>query len=277
MGIAINGKNTKIAINGKQYIGAAINGKKVYENPSPPKTYIAEGTSTTNALLNIFNNNNGVKGNLIVTIAGNDWTTLSQYAPDIGIALDFVCYQWLTGIGVPLNFAKLKSAGNHFMSSNRVFNQPISFPMLESVGGGSTLVSGFMGNCHAFNQNIHFEKLVNIDGNFMANLYGMNQKNISFGSFVWPGGATASRNLLVVDSINYNFITIIFNKQQTRTAVLPSGVSMIFRNRTTDTQTHDRVNLRIRQGSAAVSVSAKTWAGHTFASVTLIDEHGNAV
>jgi len=132
-----------------------------------------------------------------------------------------------------------------FLSGNNVFNHPLSFPMLTSL----EMSVGVGGLPNVFNNTISFDKWV------VGNQSGL------FGS------ASASTN----------FITAEFRAVQNVATLSGSTSSIWFRYRDTDNTTHNYVHLRIRQGSANVNVANKTWAGHTFASVTLIDEFGNAV
>ena len=238
------------AINNTKIHGAAIQGIKIY-SAGPPPTYIAEGSS-------IYKNNNGTKGSLITTITKNDWTTLSLYAPYIEIALADVCRGW-TGVGVPLNFAILKSTGNHFMYDTKEFNQPIEFPMLENL---NTTCSYFMSNCYAFNQNLVFQKAIRFGSAFMvgADVFA---KKITFAKFIITSSATS---FLVSGYANRPLITLEFKTPQTAASLHNSFCYM----RPDNTTNHSTVDLRIHKDSLNVNVANKTWAGHTFRSITLI-------
>ena len=223
-----------------------------------PITYIAEGESGGSYRCFIYKNNGGQKGSLVVTITRHNWATFSQYASEIEIALDNVCSSW-TGVGVPLNFAKLKSAGKSFMGSCQQFNQIILFPMLENTE------LNFMNGCYAFNQDIDFPLLEITKNNFMYDCIALNNKKITFHKLKIN---SANGNFMEVYSgnANTNIIALEFQLEQNMVS-LPTGFC---RSRNTYNNIHGYVDLRIRQGSANVNATNKTWAGHTFRSVTLI-------
>ena len=261
-------------INGKQVNTAFMNGIKVYSNAPPPTPglYIAEGERSAYNRCFIYENNNGQKGNLVDTIARNnwdilaaqnDWNTFAQYAPEIEIALDDVCNGWTAGIGVPLNFAKLKTVGNAFLGGCSEFNQEILFPMLTTAG--NSLLSG----CLSFNQDISFPMLTTIGFSFMNGCLslGINNSNIKI----------SLGKQLLLDNIHQNWfdsssanlndkINIEFQGLQT-ISTLPSKFC---RYRGPTLTEHSPVNLYIKDGSANVDVAHKTWAGHIFGNITLI-------
>jgi hypothetical protein len=90
MGFAINGKKGGTSVNGKN-IGGAMNGELMMTGDKV--TYIAEGERNSSLYrCFIYENNNGVKGELVEIIERYNWERLAYYAPKIEIALDNVCY-----------------------------------------------------------------------------------------------------------------------------------------------------------------------------------------
>ena len=244
MPLLVNGTDIKdIKVDNVDMNIVNIDGVKVWERVVVPSgTFIAECSRTSPRNCYIYENNNGNKGNLVTTIAQNDWTTLAQYAPDIEIALDYVGFSW-SGVGVALNFAKLKTAANDFIYGCTQFNQPLSFPMLTTMGNYT------MQSFTNFNNTISFDK--------------------------WVVGTQEA--FITLSSASTNFITAEFRAVQNVATLSGTNTTIWFRYRDTNDTTHNYVHLRINKDSANVNVANKTWAGHTFASVTLIDEFGNAV
>jgi len=114
--------------------------------------------------------------------------------------------------------------------------------MLESIDG-----DGFMRYCDIFFQNISFYKLIITSGN---------------------------RYFLQTRNVINQALTIELRAVQTITT-RPS--SFLGNRVATSSSATSYVHLRIREGSAGVNAAGRTWAGMWFASITLIDEHGNAV
>ena len=236
---------------------------EVWKKATTPGRYIAEGDLNTvngNYRVRICNNNNGVKGSVVTTIAKNQWETLAQYAPEIAICENDICREW-TGVGVPLNFAKLTKIGNIFLYNCTTFNQPISFPQLVEAGDGLIQL------CYAFNQELHFPQLTKLG---YATMYqGGNWSNkVTFDKLVMT--SNIARNFINNGSVNNSIITVEFRTRQTISALNNNGTETSFYYRNTANTIHSYVDLRIATGSTNVNVAARTWAGHTFRSVTLI-------
>ena len=291
-------KNNDICFSGDKIATEYYVGDKVYEGfTEPPGLYIAEGRNVSGGfVIDIFENNDGIKGNLVDTILKDDWQTLSEYAPEIEIALDRVINGW-TGVGVPLNFAKLKTIGNYFSSAT--FNSEVLFPKLEKVGESFLSMSNdfnkpislpnlkvvgqsFMAGCMNFNQKIIFPSLITTSLSFMmlntnlGELSPISTSNVIFSKLIMNSTNMSSRFLGFNASNFYSnkYIRVRFETLQTTSSFWGTSTNnanyIPFIGRNTNSNIHNYVDLEIKNGSANVNVANRTWAGHTFRSITLI-------
>jgi len=235
--------------------------------------FIAQGvlvSGNPNGNIEIYENNNGVNGALVETIARHDWQRMAFYAPEIAICRDYVMWSW-TGVGVPLNFAKCTEIGNMSINQCTQFNNPVLFPNLKTVG------SGFMWRFLVFNHSIFLPKLEVINNTFLNGLDAIGNNLANSPSVIALGGknllTTANSSSFLGASVtptSIRYIKVRFLDMQNITALDTGTTTKAFRFRDTDNLIHNTVDIELPNGSAAVNVPNRTWAGHTFKSVTLI-------
>jgi len=155
-----------------------------------------------------------------------------------------------------LDFLRMTTAGNNFMYNCSSFNHPISFPVLVSAG------SGFMGNCNSFINSLSFPELQTGNIQFMINKgsgYFELANKLTFEKFIVSN--SYNEFLREVKHSCYEFRAV---------QSLTNRPAQSLNNST-------NVDLRLRQGSAGVNLSTRTWLSIVWKSITLIDGSGNAI
>ena len=176
-----------------------------------------------------------------------------------------------TGVGEPLNFAKCTEIGNMSINQCTQFNNPVLFPNLKTVG------FSFMWRFLVFNHSIFLPKLEVINYSFLNGLDAIGDNLANSPPVIAIGGknllttANSSNFLSIsVPPTSIRHIKVRFLDVQNITALDTGTTTKAFRFRDTDNLIHNTVDIELPNGSAAVNVPNRTWAGHTFKSVTLI-------
>ena len=240
MGIAKAGNKIIIAKNNIKTQGIAKAGNIIYSAGPPQGLYILNGNNVSPYNMMISTNVNGEPGTYVDTIVPNDWERLAYYAPEIHSCTNYTCYNWSSGVGVPLNFEKLISIGDWFMYMCVFFNQSLIFPKLTTIGN-----------------------------NVLSNCSALSNVKISLGNVILNSTHTYFLSKISTTS---NIITLELRAKQTIT----TRPSNMLNYRPNNSAVISGVDLRINKDSVGVNVANKTWAGMTFRSITLIDENGIA-
>jgi len=237
-----------------------------------------------------------IENDNISVVTPNDWETLARVLPEVKFMSTNIGHSWSTGIGLPLVINDNVTNASGFLQAASRFNQPITIP--NSV----TNMNNFLNSASNFDQPItipnsvtNINSLLALNGVFnqpitipsnVINANGFLNCN-SFVGVTTPVNYTSKVTCLAVVQSNWqNFMSYVQR-------VLPFGTFTLelrevqtittrptyFLNGCISLTSSDPsyVDLRIRSGSAGVNVSARTWAGMYFKSITLIDANGNAV
>jgi len=194
-------------------------------------------------------------------------------------------------VRIPKATGIISGVSGPFMKGNTLFNQPITIPngvtglayFLEDctafnseiiIGNSVNTVTYFLNRCTAFNHNVVFPSSVQ---NLTYSLLGCTALSNTTGNKIIIQRENAfttaanSNGFLGLLSATSNIITVRFERPQSiQTLQTTVGVTLPFRFRNTNTVIHNFVDLEIHKDSLYVDVANRTWAGHTFKSVTLI-------
>jgi hypothetical protein len=181
----------------------------------------------------------------------------------------------------------LVPAGNSFMHNVPAFKGVLSVPKLKTIGGGAGNGVGFLTGLTAVENDLVFENLetITIGAPF---LFGIEKdgikitfKKLVLNDVLFSSTNSSTQFISANPALTNQVITVRFEKPQILSDIPDMQSYKFFAGRWVPifniSTIREGVILEIHKDSLNVNVANRTWAGHTFKEIRLLNDDGSYV